>query len=242
MTLTGMMDTAAKKATTLNEALGWYHFVPACGPDGAAWYRAFRQSGCEALAQRIDVSVDLMRRRQIERGKTLLDECRGILEAPAVQSSPREVAGVAEEAYFGALAYFHYHLEQYAAARDALDTAADRIAEVVAAAPFLVTFTVKCYDFCLHRARIARTERRWPEMWRCIAEGREMLTGECPLCSTVRGPVYIGDTEAFYRAATPTDDIEHRALELLRDRSAVLETFEKRALGASMPPGVVIDY
>lgn len=242
MTLEGMVDAAARRATSLGEALVWYHFVPASGPDGAAWYRVFQQSGCEALAQKIDVSVDLMRRRRVEHGKALLDECRSDLDGPALRAASREVAGVAEEAYFGALAYFHYHRGEHTAARDALDVATDRITEVVGAAPFLVTFTVKCYDFCLHRARIARAERSWPEMWGRIQEGREMLAGERPLCSTARGAVYIGDAEAFFHAATPTDELERRALELLRDHAAVVETFEKRALGATMPPGVVIDY
>jgi hypothetical protein len=231
-----------RKPTTLGEALLWYHFVPASGPDGSAWYHEYQQSGCEALAQRIDVSVDLMRRRKIEAGKALLDECRGPLASREVQSSSRAVAAVAEEAYLGALAYFHYHRGQYAAARDALDSAADRIAEVVAEAPFLVTFTIKCYDFCLHRARIARGEGYWREMWRRVDEGREMLAGQRPLCCSDRGAVYIGDAEAFFRAATPADDIERRALDLLCDRNSMRVTYEKRALGATMPPGVVIDY
>lgn len=231
-----------RKATTLAEALLWYHFVPASGPDGRDWYDEYRRSGWEALSQRIDVSVDLMRRRKIDAGKALLDECRGPLEAPEVRSSSRAVAGVVEEAFFGALAYFHYHRGQFDAARDALDRAADLIAEVVADAPCLITFTTKCYDFCLHRARIARSEALWQEMWTCVQQGREMLTGERPLCCSDHGAMYIGDAEAFFQAATPADDIERRALDLLRDRDSMIATYEKRALGATMPPGVVVDY
>jgi hypothetical protein len=237
-----MTNSFAKKASTLGEALVWYHFIPASGPDGVAWYREYRDSGCEALAQNLDVSVALMRRRKMEEGKALLDRCGSTLQGPDVKSASRAAAGVAEEAYFGALAYYHYHHAEHVEARDALDSAESRIAEVVAEAPFLVTFTVKCYDFCLHRARIARSERRWPDMWQHIDQGREMLAGQRPLCSTRRGAVYIRDTEEFFRTATPTDDIERNALDLLRDRSAMIATFEKRSLGATMSPGIVIDY
>lgn len=231
-----------KKATTLGEALLWYHFIPASSPAGNAWYRAYRESGCEALAQKIDVSVSLMRQRKLAAGWSLLDECRVALDAPEVQRYPRHVLGVAEEAYFGALAYHRYHHGEYAAARDALNAAAERIVEVVTEAPFLTTFTVKCYDFCLHRARVARGERRWAEMWRCIEAGREMVTGRRPLCDTRRGAIFIGETEAFYRAARSTDDLEREALDRLLDRGSILAIFEKRAVGATMPPGIVVDY
>lgn len=220
----------------------WCHFVPASSPEGRDWYDEYRRSGGEELCQRIDVSVALMRRRKVDAGKALLDECRAPLEAPEARSSSRAVAGVAEEAYFGALAYFHYHHEEYDAARHALDCAADRIAEVVARAPYLVTFTTKCYDFCLHRARIARGEARWQEMRTRVQEGREMLAGERPLCRGDHGATYIGDAEAFFQAVTPADDIERRALDMLRDRTSMIATYEKRALGATIPPGIVVDY
>lgn len=237
-----MSATFSRKATRLEEALLWYHFVPASGPEGRDWYDEYRRSGGETLGQRIDVSVALMRRRKVDAGKALLDECRPQLEAPEARSSSRAVAGVTEEGYFGALAYFHYHHGEYDAARHALDCAADRIAEVVASAPYLVTFTTKCHDFCLHRARIARGEARWQEMRTRIQEGREMLAGERPLCRGDHGATYIADAEAFFQAITPADDIERRALDLLCDRTSMIATYEKRALGATIPPGIVVDY
>lgn len=237
-----MSASLSRKATRLEEALLWYHFVPASGPEGRDWYDEYQRSGGEALCQRIDVSVALMRRRKIDAGKSLLDECRAPLQALEARPSSRAVAGVAQEGYFGALAYFHYHHGQYDAARDALDSASDRIAEVVARAPYLVTFTTKCYDFCLHRARIARGEAHWQEMRTRIQEGREMLAGERPLCRGDHGDTYIGDAEAFFQAVTPADDIERRALDLLRDRMSMIATYEKRALGATIPPGIVVDY
>jgi len=75
-----------------------------------------------------------------------------------------------------------------------------------------------------------------------IQEGREMLVGERPLCRGDHGVTYIGDAEAFFQAVTPADDIERRALDLLRDRTSMIATYEKRALGATMPPGIVVDY
>jgi hypothetical protein len=237
-----MTTTFHKKATRFEEALVWYHFVPASGPDGLAWYEMFRSSGGEALGQDIDVSVALMRSRKVDAGKQLLDQCRDVLEAPAMQSQPRAIAGVIEEGYWGAQAYYHYHRGQYDDARRALDHATDRITEVVAAAPCLVAFATKCYDFCLHRTRIARSEVRWREMWRCIQDGREMLAGARPLCRGRHGVTFIADAEAFYETVTPADDLERRALDMLRDRSAMIASYEKRALGASQPPGIVVDY
>src|SRR6185295_10443238 len=220
-------------AIRLEQALLWYHFVPASGPEGRDWYDEYLRHGGEALGQRIDVSVALMRRRQVDAGKALLDECRAHFEASAARMPPA-VTGVVEEAYFGALAYFHYHRGQWDAAIGALDRATGAIAEVVAAAPYLVAFATKCYDFCLHRTRIARSQARWQVMWTCIQEGREMLGGQRPLCRGGHGATYIDEAEAFFRAATPTDDLERRALDLLCDRQATVAAYEKRALGASM--------
>jgi len=230
-----------KPATRLEQALLWCHFVPTSGPAGRDWYEQYLGYGAEAIGQRIDVSVALMRGRQVDAGKTLLDECHAAIAASAARM-PRAVAGVVEEGYLGALAYFHYHRGQYAAARRALAGATAAIIEVVAAAPCLVTFATKCYDFCLHRTRIARSEGRWQELRMCIAEGREMVGGQRPLCRGDHGATYIDDAERFFRSVTPGDDIERRALELLCDRQATVAAYEKRALGASMPAGIVVDY
>jgi hypothetical protein len=79
-------------------------------------------------------------------------------------------------------------------------------------------------------------------MWRCIQDGREMLAGDRPLCRGRHGVTYIADAEAFYHTVTPADDLERRALDMLRDRNAMIASYEKRALGASQPPGIVVDY
>src|SRR5262249_47741587 len=101
-----MSATFSRKATRLEEALLWYHFVPASGPKGRDWYADYQRSGGKTLCQRIDVSVALMRKRKINANKALLDECRAPIEALEARSAPRAVAGVVEEGYFGALAYF----------------------------------------------------------------------------------------------------------------------------------------
>src|ERR1051325_9940718 len=85
-----------RKPSRLEEALLWYHFVPVSCPEGRDWYAEYQQCGGEALGQRIDVSVALMRRRQIDAGKALLDECRACFAASAA-GMPRAIAGIVEE-------------------------------------------------------------------------------------------------------------------------------------------------
>jgi hypothetical protein len=206
------MLQASRKASKVSEALVWYHFVPASGPEGAAWYAEYRDSGCEALAQKLDVSVSLLRQRRLAEGQTLLDSCRSTLEQLGRQGLSRSVHGVVEEAYCTAQAYLHYHNEQYAAARQALDEGQRVLQEVVTEAPFLIPFAIRCYDFCLHYARVARGQRDWPLMWESIQRGREMVKSQRPLCEMENGSISMDDVEAFFRAVKPADEFEREAL------------------------------
>ncbi|WP_152629523.1 hypothetical protein [Haliangium ochraceum] len=220
----------------------WYYFVKRTSPAGQEWYTQYTSSGCEALAQDLDICVDLLRRNQLEAGAAKLAESLETLRSFERAGLPVPVLGVVQEAYFGANAYLHYRRGSYAAAHESLDAAAHYIAQVVEQAPFLVTFTVKCYDFCLHRARIERCEHRWSQMHSYLQHGREMLLGTRPLCTLSNKSVFIGEVERFYQAANAINPLESEALSKLRDRDAARLMFEQRALGAAMKPGVVVDY
>ena len=235
------MPLTYRKISSLGEALAWYHFVPHSGAEGSDWYVTYRDSGCEALARQLDISVDLMRQRQVQKGKAMLDQCLHDMEALARRDLGRAVLAATEEACWGARAYYHYHVDEYEAAKEALDSAARMVSDVIDHAPFLVPFATRCYDFCLNHARIARGRRRWQDMWDYVEQGRAMLQGQVPLCQGEQREVYIKDAYAFYRSVTPLDDLERQALQIRLDQEDTIRKFERRAVGATLIPHVVID-
>ncbi|GMU07993.1 hypothetical protein [Corallococcus caeni] len=231
-----------RQASKLTEALVWYHFVPAGGADGAAWYEEYLGCGGEQMGQRLDVAVAMLRQRRLSEGRALLDECRQRMDALGAQRVSASVRGAVEESYWASQAYAHYHLNEFEAARKALAEGQRLLASVLEDAPFLVMFATRCYDFCLHLARIARNERRWDAMWSHIQEGREMVRGERALCQLSQRGVYIQDAEAFLSTVSAQDVIEVEALQVLLDRERTLHLFERRALGATLIPNVILQY
>ncbi|CAM3113618.1 hypothetical protein G4177_15100 [Corallococcus sp. ZKHCc1 1396] len=238
-----MSSRVQRKALRLTEALVWYHFVPRASSEGAAWYEEYQRSGCEHLAQNLDIAVGLLRRRKLAEAKAMLDDCGRQLDSLGQTGIDRCVEGAARESWWTSLAYFHYHVEDHAAAQRALYTGQQVLADVVEQAPFLVAFSTRCSDFCLHFARIARSEQRWSEMWDAIQRGREMVRGEQSLCQLKTRPdVFMADAQAFFDSVAPENDVEREALRILTDRDGMLRVFEKRALGATMVPYVVTPY
>lgn len=236
------MSPHPRQASTVSEAMVWYHFVPRSGPEGAAWYEQYQASGCEAVAMQLDTGVAMMRKRQVNEGKALLDESYLRLKQLERQSLPRSIYGVAEEGYWGGLAYYHYHVEDFEQARHALDAAQQVLRETISEAPFLKTFATRCHDLRLHYARVARGLRQWQDMWLFIQQARQMVRSERPLCEAGWGAVYMDDALAFFRSAQPGNAVEQEALGYLLDQEKFLSTFEQRALGATLIPTAIAPW
>lgn len=236
------MTLPIKKASKVSEAMVWYHFVPRSSPEGAAWYEQYKASGCEDIAILFDTGVAMMRKRQVAEGKALLDKGYRQLEETGRRHLPRSVYGVAEEGYWSGIAYYHYHVEQFEQARQALDSAQRIVNAAISEAPFLSTFATRCHDLCLHDARVSRGLRQWRDMWSFIQQAREMVRGERPLCQPSWGSIYMEDALSFFRAVEPENDVEREALGYLLDEEKSLTAFEQRALGATLIPTAIIPW
>ncbi len=228
-----------RKARVLGEALIWYHFVPGASAEGSRWYRQFCDSGAEDISYRLDVVVDLLRKARIAEGSEQLAACRRDREAlgNAVDEATHEIL---EEALQGAEGYLLYLRGDYAAARRALEQAEAAVARALEKAPFLLSFTQKCKQLCLNKARVARNERRWDEMFRLIGAATAMVAGREPLCILARGPVYVDEVYRWLETVAPTDALEEEALRSLANRERNIAAFEHLALDAAMVPNVAI--
>ena len=229
-----------RKATKLGQAMVWHHFIPATGEQGQAWYRQYLDAGGDAFGGRLDVGVLKMRRGQEEEGKKILADCAATLDA--LDSSDPSVPLVLRLSYLSARAFGHYHHRELEAAQAVLDECDAVVAETLEVAPYLLPLASRCCDFCLHRVRLFRDQRRWADMWRTLERGQRMIDGEIPLCRAAGQDLFMHEVYDFYRELEPSDDIEREALELLSQPQRRRQAFANRALGATLIPNVVVSY
>jgi hypothetical protein len=163
----------------------WVHFVAASGAEGQRWAEQYRDEEIQALIRDIDRSLVLLRQGQLEAGRALLDEVSDRRERmPQISMSIRYV--LARRSH-GLLAYHLYCREDYAAAERELLAAHDAVAQAISHDPFLLPLAGNCPEFRLHRARIARNQRRWAEMQQHIDVVLAMAEDRSPLCQLADG-------------------------------------------------------
>jgi hypothetical protein len=232
--------SAKHSARNLNEALVWYHFVPASSPAGSQWYRSFRDSGAELLAMRIDMAVDALRKGNKIGGRSILDECQENIDMTRAEI---DIASheVLAEAVCGAEAYWQYRNGDLDGARLTLQAAQNAVVRALEAAPFLVNFTQKCKQLSLNEARVARSQCRFGEMWALIEHARNMVRGRSPLCIVRAGPVFVDAVYRWLEGLNAESSIEVEALEILRNPERTVALFDHLALDASLIPNVALD-
>src|SRR4029077_16717791 len=83
----------------------WTHYVAASGLDGSRWAEDYRAVGRQ-LGPQIDRALDLLRRKQLDSGRGLLEEIDGRRHI-LIRESP-SVGHVLSRFYYGALSYWNY--------------------------------------------------------------------------------------------------------------------------------------
>jgi hypothetical protein len=222
-------------ASSLGEALIWYHFVPLLGDEGRRWFAEYQDSGAEAQAQRIDFAVHLVRKGRRFEAAAELAACRrwqlraGRGVAPAIH-------GVLETGYHAARAYGQYLDGRLDRARTSMLRAHTALASTLDRAPHLLPFAQKAIQLTLNEARIEATERRWDAMWGLVDRARAMARGERPFCVGPQGPVTIQAIRAALSAIEPVGDHDAEALAILLDGTRYVETTEAMVSSATTPP------
>lgn len=217
----------------------WVHFVASSGADGQLWAAQYRDEEVQAMVRGMDQSLALLRKGQLEAGRALLDEVSVRRERmPRVSTSIRHVLA---RRYHGLLAYYRYCLEDYDAAERELIAAHDAVVQAISRAPFLLPLANQCTEFRLHRARIARNQRRWAEMQEHIDVAQAMTEDRCPLCRLDDGThVFYATLARFYDGLPALSDDERRDIVDVYEQEQRQLLFLRFVQGLYVLPGFVI--
>src|SRR5262245_59201089 len=97
-----------RPASTLQEALAGFHFLPSVCEEAAQWQSEYVGSHGLAFAIKLDDGVTLLRKRKVAKGLGLLSECRAEIDAIAGTMND-SILMLTESNYWIALAYYYYH-------------------------------------------------------------------------------------------------------------------------------------
>lgn len=228
----------------LQEHDGWLHFASLSGERGRLWVEEFRRPEIFGILGTAGSALPLFHRRQIEPGRRLLEEAETRLQALRSAGTRPSILAALDQIYHPLLAYYHYATEELALAGEDLDRADQAIAAAIELEPFLLPLAFRCSEFELHRARIARNQRRWEEMRHHLDRALGMVVHEShPLCVRPGGvEVTLAEVKAFFRDLPPAGpDMEGFARQLTDD-AARHRLFDRFVLGIYALPGFVIPY
>jgi hypothetical protein len=227
---------------SLRQALTWYYFIPRSGPDGRAWYARFLAGQGMETCLALEGALELAKRKRWEESTRLLAGIERDLRARRERFEPA-LRLVLKRHSLGVQAYLRYGQGHYPQAVRLLAAASAAALQAIERAPFLLTLASSEYEFCLHRARIARNQRRWAEMKTFLDLGRAMVRTEAPLCRLPGGrEVFLADLDAVHRGLTPQSPLEAQALDILTDAPLRRAEFESSARGIELLGTVVTPF
>jgi len=219
----------------------WAYFVAKRDESGASWAVQYCRPEHVSILNATATSLKLMRRNQMRSGFSKLEEAREAL--PDVERNAPDVVHVLGRFYYGALAYYHYAEENFAAAEEAFDCAHEEVRRAIERKRFLVPFSSNCFDFSIQRIRIVRNQRRWEEMWKRVEIARQTAMGEHPYCVLTDGTeINLASIQAFYRSFEPFSQDEERSLRTVFDEEARARDFRFALAEIYALPGFVIPY
>jgi hypothetical protein len=219
----------------------WGYFVAKRDESGAAWAEHYCHPEHVAVTTATTASLKLIRKNQMKAGFQKLEEARDIL-LPIERTAP-DIFHVLSRFYYGALAYYHYSIEDFPAAEEAFDFAHEEVRKAIERQSFLMPFASNCFDFSIQRIRIVRNQRRWEEMWRRVEIARQTAMGERPYCVLTDGTeIDLASIQAFYRSLEPFSHEEEASLRTVFDEAARARDFRFALTEIFAVPGFVIPY
>jgi tetratricopeptide (TPR) repeat protein len=223
--------------------LDWTYFITLGSEAGRHWIEEYRQAGGMELTGWTEEALELLRRRRLAEGLTLLDRAGRF--AASLEASP--AAGAATHLmrrwHQAALAYYHYCVEDFAQAIESLEQADGAIRQAIEAEPWLAPLATHCHEFRLQHARIARGRRRWPEMWGHLETARAMLEQRQPLCVLSDGTaVDYAALARFYGPLSGYQGDDRKSLIAILEMKYRLRYFERHLHHVYTPAGFIIPY
>lgn len=173
-----------------SEARSWLQLLGLGGEDARAWVATYRELGGDGISDRLDRSVRLMRKRQLDEAGEALAACRRDIETKFGQAEP-SLALMLESRYHSAAAYLFYCRADQAGLDDAFAQMTRVTAEAIEISPFLLFLATRFFDVEMQQALFARNLHRWEEVEKRIAAAAAMVDGQRPLYRASRGDVYF---------------------------------------------------
>lgn len=175
-------------------------------------------------------TLQLLREGKLEDGERALQEFTA--EVEKVSCKPDSVRAVLDRYRHGIEGYYFYVRKEFAPAHQSMRLAHDAVARALSTSDCLLMLAVHCQEFCMHQARIARNQHRWPEMQARIAEARAMMWDRLPLCETENGKkIWWSNLQPFFDALAPLTNEEFRVANTLLDPQERERLFDKFVRG-----------
>jgi hypothetical protein len=218
--------------------LPWLRYAGMSSPRGARWAEEYAE--LLPIQKTCQDAVDVLRRRGLDEGGELLRRAHDDLSARGACTP--SVRAVADRWYFGAVAFCHYARREYDEAEHYMDRAHEVVVDALEE-PFLLPLAMDCYEFEMHRARIARERPHWPALRRHAGTAAAMRDGSLPLCTLRNGTVVgLGDVQAFFRALPGLTDDDRQLLRVILDDDLSRLQGERSVRTVLRLPGFVIQY
>lgn len=222
--------------------LPWLGFVRRSCAQGAAWATEYER--VVPIQKTCQDAVEVLRRRGLEQGSALLRRAHEELCGMSGEDMSPSVRAVVDRWYYGAMAFYHYARQEYDQAEHFMDVAHETVVHALEhGGEWLMPLALDCYEFEMHRARIARERPSWPALRRHAERAAAMRDGSVPLCTLRDGtPVVLGDVQRFYRALQDLTDEEREAVATIVDDGLSRLQAERSIRTVLRLPGFVIQY
>ena len=227
------------KNLLLQNDFQWLDYIRWSGARGRGWVERYQASS--APKKDIDQAMHLLRAQRLDQGAELLRRAaRGIED---ITETSLSIGKALDRWYHGALAYLHYALDDFDAAHRSLDDARDAIASAIAHRAELLPLGPHCFDLRLQKARVARRQRRWPEMRGHLEVLLGMFQGEQPYCTLDDGrAIDLGSLREYLRPIPESREDAFVCRTLLGPRENQRRFFIGFAAPLYNLPGFVIPY
>lgn len=216
-------------------------YVELSGREGERWVQEF-----DTVVPHVQLCRDSVKglRRGLtqEQAADLLRRAREGLDSLASTVEP-SVRLAAERWYYGALGFYFYSLRAFDEADDSMGRAHAAVTEAVDQRRWLMGLAYDCFEFELHRARIARDRFRWNEMREHAEASAAMRAGRRPFCVLRDGTgVALADLRQFYSGIPGLTEVDRESLVRIMDDEVgpvEAERFVRKMFRLS---GFVIEY
>ena len=201
----------------------WLHGAVCGGGQAIGWIEQY-QSYSDAMEIGF-AALRLMREKELTKAESLLST---FLEETAATPGERpEMRAMINRYRYGIESYYCYCRKNYEGASLLLGRAEEAVCQAVNQTKDLMVLAIDCQEFCLHRARIARNQARWPEMYALITQARDMMDSKIPLCSFEGGKqLFWSDLEDCLNAFENPDASARKVIDALTNRTQRQKAFD----------------